>query len=737
MSMLGSIVWRNLVRSSLVAMMVASLGFNTALAKQNNINPSSQVTSPHASALTNTNNPSSNKMILQKAFTLKSISGTDGALLTGANAMRVFYLPVPPAWKLDNITLQLYIYSSSLLGTPSTLTALVNGNPISTERLDQHFNFNNTWNITIPADLITGSIVNLTINNMLDDFGNNCYNLSSPKFWVFIAGKSIINYNYKVEDYKPDLTQYPFPFVTNPSIEKDSVVVVLPDDPSLEDFTAAFYVTNSLINKSSWLGVNVIATTVGKITDDQKNNHHLIYIGQADQLRLADMQTTWPLTVTPKIAAANGQVVNDETGVLMLSQSPWNAKRALLVITGNSGKAVSKAANMLRNSEFNTTVLFNQYALITQDNEEVNYHADWTDTTLKNLNFPNQFLYGSGQNVMTYDIDLPLNKVIKGVNLSIHYSVSPFISTKDSSFLTLRVNDVPIDGITLAPSGAKINNWNVYIDGNNLHNGKNHLTFIFDLYNKNQHCKPEDTSLVWGTIYNSSTLHLDLENKNPFLNFSMFKTSPYTLTVALPKNQAYFKTLDFTQQVINLSKAMPLMSGVNFIYNDDLVSDQLMNDNVLYIGDIYQNKAIFSLISNIPFYYDQHKLVINRLIKPYVAVSHEIPISINEIIPSPSNPDRLMMIMMAEEDEGFKKSIDIFTDTKMSALIDGNVALVYANGTFTSIKADKIIEAANRKKKVEHNIVYFFISIVLLIILIIVTRKTYIYVRNYFTPKSK
>lgn len=681
-------------------------------------------------------NTSTNVASLQKQFVLKDIIGSNGLLLTGANASKILYLPVPQEWVLDTITLQLSLYSSSLVGLPSTLTAFINGNPINSLRLNDVFNINNKWAITIPGDLITGNLISITFNNVLDDFGNNCYNLSNPKFWLYITGNSTITYNYHIDDFNPDLTKYPFPFINNPAIEKDKVVVVFPDQPSLNTYTAAFYLANSLVNKSTWMGIHLIATTVTQLTDEQKKNNNLIYVGTPEQIHLSEIKAKWPLNVDTKVDDANHKQLADDTGVIMLSQSPWNSKKGILAVTGNSEMAVIKAADMLRNPEFSSIVLFNQYALVTHENSKADFHPTWTDTTLSDLGFPTQVLYGGAESTVSYDIDLPQDKIIKGLKLTVNYSASPFLSTKDNSYLTVRVNDMPVDGVTISPDNAKIRTWKVYIDGNNLRNGPNKISFIFNLYNQNQHCKPEDTNLVWGTIYNSTELHLELSNGNAFLNFKILKASPYGLIISLPTNNPYFQSLEFSQQVLNISKYMPLVSTVKFVDNPHFDLNNTDTDNVIYIGDVNSNKPLASLLDGMPFMLKNNQLIIDPALKPYVAVSHETPIGISEIIRSPINLDRMMMFIMAESDQGYKESIALFTNQKKSALIDGNAVLIYKNGTFTSVKEDQIIATENKKRRIKSGINYTAIAVVGFFILLYIGRKIYKKVKNYTTPKS-
>ena len=66
-----------------------------------------------------------------KTYTLLKMSGTDGFILKGASAIKLFFLPLLQEWDLDNVSLHFILYRAALSGKSNTVTLLVNDNPVS------------------------------------------------------------------------------------------------------------------------------------------------------------------------------------------------------------------------------------------------------------------------------------------------------------------------------------------------------------------------------------------------------------------------------------------------------------------------------------------------------------------------------------------------------------------------------------------------------------------------------
>lgn len=681
---------------------------------------SSQTTS------TTTDNPLSGEK--SKTYTLLQMSGTDGFILRGASAAKVFFLPVLHEWDLDSVSLHFTLYKASLSNKTTTLTLLVNDNPVSSLELSGRINDKTPWDISIPISLLKGDTVNIRINSAANDYGYDCYNLANPNYWVYITGDSTVTYHYKPIPYTPDLSKFPYPFIKDPSLEKDYIVVGLPAEASLNNLEAAFYLGNALGRHQTWRGIKLIGKTIDHITEDEKKEANLIYVGTAKQLQLDKMNIPWPLktNTNEEILDKDNKPINDQTGVILLVTSPWNPTHGILVVTGNSDIAVNNAALMLRDPNFSSAVLFPGYALIPQAPEIKVTNLDWTSTTLKNLGYENQAIYGNGENALNYNINLPDNKTLDHLALTLDYSISPFLATNESSTIILKVNDLPVGGRALDANKTTISHWKYVIPGNNFKPGANIITLNFNLKLKNMKCTPTDASLGWAMVYATTNLRAVFTEEKPLLDLGKFiSLLNNKLIVAIPETNDYFKSDNFLQGILYLSNKLNKVTKVKFMKTESVTLSDAKKNNILFFGNPENNNVFDQYKTSFPFYFTNQKIQISSKILPYLAISEETPIALAQLLVSPFNADNTLLIISGLNNDGFRLGVDLLTDNKKTNLVNGNVALIYQNGTFTSIQSQRLAEYAKNKQTIHAigNGVYItIISIISIILLILIIR---------------
>ncbi|MCD6039944.1 MAG: cellulose synthase regulator protein [Gammaproteobacteria bacterium] len=674
----------------------------------------------------------------QRTYTLLQMSGTDGFILKGASAVKIFYLPILHEWDLDRVSLHFTIYRAALSNKNTTLTLLVNDNPVSSLELSGRINDKTPWDVTIPLSLLKGNTVNIRINSASSGYGYDCYNLTNPNYWVYITGDSTVTYHYKPIAYVPNLSKFPYPFIKDPSLEKDTIAIALPAHVSLDNLSSVFYLANALGRRETWRGIKLIGTTVDHLTDETKRDANIIYVGTAKELQIDKMNIQWPLMINEneEILDKENKVINDQTGVILLAVSPWNPTHAVLVVTGNSDTAVRNAALMLRDPNFSSSVLFPGYAFVPQAPEIKITQLDWTNITFKNLGYDNRAVYGNGENTLNYSINLPDNKITQRLALSIDYSVSPFLSAKESSTLTLKINDLPVGGTILDTNNTSISHWKYLIQGNNLRPGANIISLTFNLKLKNIKCTPEDASSSWAMIYSSTELRAIFKKERPLLDLIKFPSMlDNALIVTIPQSEEYFTSDNFLQAILELSEKMSKVSQVKFMNASSITPEDAANSNILFLGNPEENNIFGKYKSAFPFYFINKKIVISPRILPYLAISDETPVTITQLIPSPFNADKTILMVSSLNEDGFKLGLDLLNDSKKTNLVNGNVALIYQNGTFTSIQSQRLAEHAKNKQTVRNigkGVYIAGICIILLVIIVLVTRYIRRKIKDYF-----
>ncbi len=632
-------------------------------------------------------------------FTLTQLSGVNGLELRGGISSKTFYLPVPKQWQLKNILLHLKVMRTPLNIANNVLTLYVNDIPVSVATQKAAEDGYVPWDVVLASDAQKGDVVSLKFMSMTNDSGYNCYNLDNPNYWAFISGDSTVDYHYTLLNFVPDLKQFPSPFITKPPVEKDVVTLVYPDEPSTEDVSAAFYIANTLAHYASWKGVDISAMPLSAFAASDKKATNVIMIGQSDVLRLENLTIKLPLGVeNGRLMDENGKPLMSDKGVIILAASPWDVSKALLLITGNSPQAVTKAVLGLRDENFTNSVLYNEYSFVSQLRNINTTKISWHDVSLEALGYKDALIEGIGQRVLNYDLDLPETKIPAKMSLSLQYIVSPFLVQGPGSYLTLQVNDIPVDGTHLFRDGTKMQTWQAVVSGHMLHPGRNRISIIFNMQLQRDKCTPGDYTLAWAKLSSSSNLDVAFSDVSPDLNLSMFMHADNALLLAVPEDQSFLSNQKFIQAVIDFGKIAPYGNQFTVISSKKLSSDNAVGKNIIYLGRVIDNPVMQSLLPSLPFVLTNNKFVIKPALESYLNISQETPSALMEVIPSPFSQNKMMLLIDGHDGDALLKAFSLLSSQAVNKYVNGDAVLIYPNSTFTSLQSQRIAITGKNKE---------------------------------------
>lgn len=629
---------------------------------------------------------------INATITLQELTTQDAFVLKGLGVSKDLYLPILSDWDVENITLHLNVFRDNLVYKNFSITAFIKDYPISSIDLTSAINKTNNWNIVIPSQYITTPLITVSFRRNVSEGGITCDNLSDPSTWAGFTGDSTVSYRYKELPYQSNLSIFPAPFVNEASLYKDHALILLPDQFDTDLLKATYYVANTLYRRQSWRGLDLVGTTDKQITDDMKAKNNIILIGAGNQIKSIIAQADVPLKMNADgmFVDANNKVFPDTTGIVMELTSPWNPHHAILVVTGNAITAVIKATEALRDKRFGRSVIYKKYALIDFATIESNKPINWDNVSLGEMGYKNTVVYGSGDEPIKYDINFPLNKSPTSMDMTLHYSVSPLISARESSFLSLKVNNFPITGEKINDNQARKTAWKFHINGDNLLPGKNLFEFDFHLKFYNRDCNPNDWSLVWGAIYADSQMNVKFDKNETGLTFSDFNLLDQNVSVFLPKKQSIFSGVQLIDLIINMAKNISHVGQFNMYYDDAEIAKVAKYNNVIYIGNMTDNSTLNSLRHHFPMCYLNNKIVVKPSIMPYFHMSDETPISLIELINSPYDKSQEFLLITANAIDGYHLAIDTFFNPNKNQYLRGNVVFVYQDGTFTSIDTNRL-----------------------------------------------
>lgn len=674
------------------------------------------------------------------SVTLQNLTAQNGFVLKGIESEKEFYLPIVSAWNVNNISLHLLVSHNDSTSKHVTVTAVINGYPISSLNLVNGNASIVNWDISIPKQYIKGALLTVVFKRNTDIEGISCISASDTGSWVAFAPDSTISYQYTYKEYVPNLSLFPLPFINQSSITKDNVVIVLPEQFDKNELESAYYVANALYIRKTWRGVDLTGLTSDNLANQVKAASNIIMIGVASKIKPLLAADLSPLKMNNDgyLTDANNKVIDDETGVVIALTSPWNSHNAILVVTGNSTNSVIKAAQALREKEFNNLVLFDKYAFVNSLPKFNEKKIDWTDTHFDDLGYKNEVVYGGGENSIKYTVNLPANQLPVGMDVDLHYAVSPLLSGRDASFVSVKANELPVTGEHITTSDSNNKRWRFHINGENLKPGKNEITFNFDLKYHNKYCTSDDLTLAWAVIYADSALKVKFDKNDISLTFSDFNVVDQDISVFIPKIEPIFKQQPLLNFILNMARNISRINQFEIYYGDADIASASQKSNIIYIGNMADSQTLNALRHHFPFCYFDNKVMIKQSIMPYFHLSDETPEALLELIKSPYDDAHQFLLVTANNINGYQLAIDTLFNPSRNQYLQGNTALIYEDGTFTSVDTNRLeLKASNDAviKDVKRSVfIGFSIFVVIffggLVVLIIYRRARRYFSRN-------
>ncbi len=672
---------------------------------------------------------------------IKNLIAEDGFVMRNEGGSRDLYLPLLPNWDIHRIHVHLLLTRDKAENADSLLTASIKNYPISSINLPISNTGETTWDFDIPAQYLDGKLITLNIKRNMNTSGANCNNLLNDGIWVNVSGNSTIQYNYSEKTYQPNLSAFPVPFVNDPSINKDEIVIMMPENTNNKNLEMAYYTGKAFIKRESWRGVDLIGVISNTASQEVKSNHHIVMIGPADQIQPLLNNLKLPLQFNAQHQWIDNQnkLIPDNTGIIILIASPWNNTKAFMIVTGNSDQGVMKAAQALRHKTFSQSVLFNQYVLVNQLSRPHFSTIDWSDTSLKELGFNDMTIFGRGDHSIKYTINLPTNRLPQEMDIAFQYSLSPLLSSRNNSFLSIYMNGLPVTATRIEPESNNKQTWKVHIDGINLLPGKNELDCRFNLKFYNADCAPDDTSLSWATIYDTSQLKIYFDQKKLTLNFDNFNEAGRNIALLLPKNKSAFSNEQLLNIVLNIAEDVFQIKNLTIMEDSDNLENITPDSNIIYVGNINDNNLLNHHREYLPFYYFDNKLAINQSILSVVHVSDETPIGLIELAQSPLNTEQALLLITANKPENFKTVIDVFFNPQKNKYIRDDAVLIYDDGTYTSINVDNLKKKVENKRIISNTKRLTMIGMITFIIIFfggIICLILYRRIKEYFYPSQ-
>jgi cellulose synthase operon protein B len=582
----------------------------------------------------------------------------------------------PRGWKLDKGRVQALIrfqHSPALYANRSNLTVMVNGTSIGSFPLNRKQSRVGQVLMNIPTKLLQ-DYNELTVVGQQNNT-DGCTDPSSPDLWTEILPDSKLIFNYERQPTALNFSRYPYPLFDELGLEPNQVVYLQPSQVSPSWLTAA---SRFQANLGRLADFRPIQTSMVPNAADVKANQRLVIIGTpGEQPTLATLKGL-PLKVAgTQILDRSNNPISEDTGILILSKAEKSGA-PILIATGNSAKAVSKAIQFLSHPEVRK--MGTGQVLLVEKVKEVltpgerqwpRYLPESNSFQLRDIKtqvngepFNDVTVRGAGAPAVDIDFRaLPDDRFLRGSSMNLVYSYGPQINPRTSSVEVL-LDGVFIGGARLDSEAGEIRkNLKVNLPENLIKpNSKLQVFFRMNArepFDKQNCSLPPDQQLS-GTVHSDTKFDLkrEISTELPDLKLLQFGypfAAPQDLSktaIVLPQNPSntdILTLLAFSERLGRLSQADAIKLDV---YTPDSLPDTVRkNDNLVGIGT--QEKFPFPEVFNSSGF-NLNKAFSRNSFENQVQTPQDTQGMIKQII-SPWKSDRVLLALTAQTDTGLNK----------------------------------------------------------------------------------
>lgn len=630
----------------------------------------------------------------EAVVTFGELGFQETSLVSPFDSTRVLF-SIPPNWRLVpagevQLEYQLTLTGADvgLLGTEQnpyggSLVVIFNDKLVST--IDLRDLGPHIMTLTLPADSLTSTRQDgrheLTIS--LSAQFSCIYNVRAL---VVIKQTSSFRLHYEVSSPELDLSRLPAPFHLRNALLPDKTLVVVPNEPDVQELQAALDVMSgfgSLVGESFDFGI----ATAGELTEDVLAASNLIFVGRPEQFdQLAEIE--FPLAIENK-KFVNLPAESETDGVLQMAISPWNESKTVLLVGGNSNEAVIKAAQAASSGR----------VLVYQD-PALAYVADVQllsktlpvveDFTFQNLGYKTETLSGIGLDSVQYLFNVSKEQLnSQDSTIDLMYYHSGLLDYGLSSF-SVELNSQVIASAAFSKESEQLTTLQIKIPPGILRFGENRLTVSARLFAITS-CDTSGFSNPWLTISDQSKFHLpantDPNAVGPWLLDLKFYPDLLTtnsdlgdVAFVLPKSNPL--TWKIAGQVAYQlgSTANPLISNLEAAYADTVPQPALDDKSLIVIGRASTVPFLSQINNQLPAPFD---LKNDTASESHMQVVYRIPSGMSvgylQLMNSPFNIEKQILVLAGNTDEGLTMAGNILLVNELRTQLTGVFAVT--NGT--------------------------------------------------------
>lgn len=610
---------------------------------------------------------------------VKAYKFQDDVTINGVIGSTERFFNVSQNWDVKDLKLNLVYTKSELLDVNySTITVFINGEPVSSKRLDGDRKYQDKWQVNIPKELVKPGYNSISIKAYKTISDKICRDDSNTANWLVIHKQSDIELNYSLKSNSNEIKDYNSIFTNIGNEEYVDTTFVLPDKYNSNELSS---IMNLSLNMGQKLKADNFKLDVKLKSNLKEYNNNIIYVGgtndtSADFLNL--------LSNEEKNQAKNKAVIKQVI-------SPFNKEKRMILIISDNSKSLKNATKLICNNELLNEL--NSSSFIIDETKDVSDIKKDTKNklTLNDLGYNDFLLKGPFSQETNFDVSIPKNKISTAgsiLNLKFRYAKNLDF---ERSLVTVYVNDKPISSKKLSLEKADNDNLEVNLPTDVL--GKNYykIKVVFNLELKDLMCVTRDTDNPWAYILDSSFIKFDFKD-NDSLNF---KSYPYPfidnqqandINVVVSKNLNSSDLSNIANIIGNMGRDAVYNTGNLNVLTDSEFLNTNKKGNLIVIGTPDDNSILKDINKDLYIKFDKNfsGFENNDKIK-FLDDKYSKQLSTIQLINSPYSKSNSAIIVSSLDKNSLSSSVRYLSDNNLTRDLKGDAAVVNRDGGIQDI----------------------------------------------------
>lgn len=610
---------------------------------------------------------------------VKAYKFQDDVTINGVIGSTERFFNVSQNWDVKDLKLNLVYTKSELLDVNySTITVFINGEPVSSKRLDGDRKYQDKWQVNIPKELVKSGYNSISIKAYKTISDKICRDDSNTANWLVIHKQSDIELNYSLKSNSNEIKDYNSIFTNIGNEEHVDTTFVLPDKYNSHELSS---IMNLSLNMGQKLKADNFKLDVKLKSNLKEYNNNIIYVGGTN-----DTSTDFfnLLSNDEKNQAKNKAVIKQVI-------SPFNKDKRMILIISDNGKALKNATKLICSNELLDEL--NSSSFIIDETKDVSDIKKDTKNklTLNDLGYNDFLLKGPFSQETNFDVSIPKNKIsTAGSSLNLKFRYAKNLDF-ERSLVTVYVNDKPISSKKLSLEKADNDNLEVNLPTDVL--GKNYykIKVIFNLELKDLMCVTRDTDNPWAYILDSSFIKFDFKD-NDSLNF---KSYPYPfidnqqandINVVLSKNLNSSDLSNIANIIGNMGRDAVYNTGNLNVLTDSEFLNTNKKGNLIVIGTPDDNSILKDINKDLYIKFDENfsRFENNDKIK-FLDDKYSKQLSTIQLINSPYSKSNSAIIVSSLDKNSLSSSVRYLSDNNLTRDLKGDAAVVNRDGGIQDI----------------------------------------------------